>query len=104
MRANLLQGGVFPSLKGVADAAGNTPPIPGAEFAKLMIWSFRAGFSEKLMLNLLARTEAQAGEQSQTVPHGRSGQARTGDQQPTEGDKPAAAEPQAQPDKRNGKK
>lgn len=76
LRAGLIGGAVFPDFGKLSVAAvpasPNTPPptrlhpaaltvlAPTAEFAKLVIWSFIAGFSERLVPEAITRTEARA--------------------------------------------
>lgn len=75
MKSGLLRGDMFPSEKGLE------PVIAAVDLGKLVIWCFLAGFSEKLVPNLLSRTE-QAAERPQTptlpqtLPHGDRAAAR----------------------------
>lgn len=65
--SGLLAGDAFPKLSG--EVLENVKPeATAANFAKLFIWSFISGFSEKLLPNLLARTEGQVSEQAQIPP------------------------------------
>lgn len=64
--SELLTGAAFPNLM---------IPLPPADEvlqqrALLIVWCFIAGFSEKLVPGLLAKTEAQAIDQAQSPPHG----------------------------------
>ncbi len=66
VKSGLLAGEAFPELgKGIGAKAVNTLSAP--DFAKLFIWCFIAGFSEKFVPNLLTTTEAQKSGQ-QTPP------------------------------------
>lgn len=62
LRAGVLGSGAFPDITKLP----TIPPIgesflaPGPDLAKLLIWSFLAGFSERLVPDALDRTEAQA--------------------------------------------
>lgn len=60
--SKLLQGAAFPDL-GVVD-------INIVQRALLVVWGFIAGFSEKLVPGLLAKTEARVADQAPTAPHG----------------------------------
>lgn len=81
--SELLSGDAFPALGGGdAETEGDAGGADGgsgdatssllfdAEFAKLFIWSFISGFSEKLVPNLLARTEGRLNEPAQLPPQG----------------------------------
>jgi hypothetical protein len=58
VKSGLLAGKAFPALEEEIVAEGvRTLSVP--DFAKLFIWCFVAGFSEKLVPNLLATTEGQ---------------------------------------------
>ncbi len=59
--SKLLEGTAFPKIDESTDVGAR---------ALLVVWCFIAGFSEKLVPELLAKTEAQATDQSQTAPHG----------------------------------
>jgi hypothetical protein len=50
LQSGLIQGAVIPNL--------DLNPLPGAELAKLMIWAFLGGFSERFMPDLLGRVSA----------------------------------------------
>jgi hypothetical protein len=52
--------GVALSTSGELQPSSLTILVPTVELAKLLIWSFLAGFSERLIPDTLARTEAQA--------------------------------------------
>ena len=54
---NLLSGDLFPNL---ADLKFEPNVKPGKDFAKLVIWCFLGGFSERLVPDFLTRTEAAA--------------------------------------------
>lgn len=66
----LLGGELFPNIACVGDAKTCTigewfqdrvwTSLPNADYAKLVIWSFIGGFSERLIPDFLTRTEAQA--------------------------------------------
>jgi hypothetical protein len=53
-------GGATPTADGKLQLTSLTILAPTVELAKLLIWSFLAGFSERLVPDTLARTEAQA--------------------------------------------
>lgn len=55
MRGGLLGGSLFPAPDRLADLGGGSASIP--EFAKLLVWSFIAGWSERLVPEALERTE-----------------------------------------------
>ena len=58
VKSGLLGGEAFPVL-GTEIGENALKSMSAADFAKLFIWSFIAGFSEKLIPNLLAKTEGQ---------------------------------------------
>lgn len=87
LRGNLVGGSLFPDLKkigigeqvvwkltadgvvpdstsGALTPSGLTILSPTLDMAKLLVWSFIAGFSERLVPDTLARTEAQATKES----------------------------------------
>jgi len=63
VKSGLLAGEAFPDL-GKASGANDLKSMSASGFAKLFIWSFIAGFSEKLVPNLLSTTEGQKSEQT----------------------------------------
>lgn len=89
LASGLLSGQAFPALVtgAVRDAGGGSGGagdaasglVLSADFAKLFIWSFISGFSEKFVPNLLARTEGQQGEPAQLPPQARRGVPFAGD-------------------------
>ncbi len=71
--SGLLSGDAFPDLVGQSVSSDGPQSELGAitpDFAKLFIWSFLSGFSEKLIPNLLARTEDRLSEPAQLPPQG----------------------------------
>lgn len=63
LRSGLLGGDAFPEMKG-PDALGGDGVKPlafGKELASLLVWSFVAGFSERLVPDSLANIEGKAG-------------------------------------------
>jgi hypothetical protein len=61
--AGFLGGGVFPepkSLEAIAKEHDAVTKLPAGDFAKLLIWFFLSGFSERLVPDALERTEAQS--------------------------------------------
>ncbi|HYI64057.1 MAG TPA: hypothetical protein VEW71_04155 [Allosphingosinicella sp.] len=54
------RGAVSATRPGILDPAGLTILAPTADMAKLLIWSFIAGFSERLVPDTITRTEARA--------------------------------------------
>lgn len=58
--SGVLSGTVFPPLAGASGVA-----LASSTLALLVIWCFIAGFSEKLVPSLLARTESSASEQAE---------------------------------------
>lgn len=71
----LLAGDLFPAadyskaLIDNAQSGATILAIPSAGFAKLLIWSVIAGFSERLLPDQLARLESSARDSSQDKPH-----------------------------------
>lgn len=67
VRSGLLGGDAFPDLTpvkvGAEGEAASQMVVRRMDFAKLFIWCFIAGFSEKLVPNLLSKTEGRRGEQ-----------------------------------------
>ena len=66
----LLSGGLFPEFPSRTKDFGSingfvleVNPGTNADFAKLLVWSFVAGFSEKFVPNLIAKLEGQASDQ-----------------------------------------
>ena len=80
--AGLLQGGLFPVLGPPPDAGQHAParglsvvqflvqtgPASAADYAKLMIWSFLAGFAERLVPDTLSRFVARKETETQATP------------------------------------
>lgn len=76
----LLSGGLFPEFPSRTNPFGSidgfvleVKPGSNADFAKLLVWSFVAGFSEKFVPNLIAKLEGQAsgqGDEDPTDPGG----------------------------------
>lgn len=71
----LLSGGLFPEFPGSADPFRSiggfvleVNPGTNADFAKLLVWSFVAGFSEKFVPNLIAKLEGLASRRSDEPP------------------------------------
>jgi hypothetical protein len=58
---NLLSGDLFPDL---SDLKLEAVRAPDSNFAKLVIWTFLGGFSERLVPDFLSRTEASASKTS----------------------------------------
>ena len=56
--AGLLGGDAFPDMKKLGHQAA--PNLPEGDFAKLLVWLFLAGFSERLVPDSLERAEAQS--------------------------------------------
>jgi hypothetical protein len=91
LRGGIVAGSVFPAFE-VARGSGNAMPpgtdprtmlgllAPDADFAKLLVWSFIAGFSERLVGDAISRAESQAnrsGHKDHARPHPRRGRARS---------------------------
>lgn len=91
-RAGLLKGDMFPNISNIDSTVGGGL---NKDSALLIVWCFLAGFSEKLVPGLLARTESQApGDRPQITPQeprpsGEHGGVRPGD---SPGPKPATQE------------
>jgi hypothetical protein len=71
----LLSGGLFPQFPSSANPFRSiggfvleVNPGTNADFAKLLVWSFVAGFSEKFVPNLIARLDGQATHQPDEPP------------------------------------
>jgi hypothetical protein len=63
----IISGGLFPDFPnraanyvGIRSFVQNVNPGTNADFAKLLMWSFVAGFSEKFVPNLIAKLEGQS--------------------------------------------
>ncbi len=87
LTADLLSGGVFPDIQKISDysvaSAGKTSSVKdgapdpagsgeddaSGSVALLIVWCFLAGFSEKLVLSLLSKTEAKVSENGETTPY-----------------------------------
>ena len=69
VRSGLLGGQAFPELAELRDMEGSGKLIARTDFAKLFIWCFLAGFSEKLVPNLLSKTEEAGGGQGTEPAH-----------------------------------
>ncbi len=75
LMGQLVSGGLFPAFRGgdsaycgVSSFVSGVNPATNADFAKLLAWSFVAGFSEKLVPNLIARMETGAGHRDDSSP------------------------------------
>ena len=77
IRSGLLSGTVFPKLETlklgdlfakVAPTARSSETDPAINLAKLLVWSFIAGFSERLVPQTLSATEARAAQPTETKP------------------------------------
>jgi hypothetical protein len=71
----LLSGGLFPefqrgdhSFRSISRFVLEMNPNSNADFAKLLVWSFVAGFSGKFVPNLIAKLEGQASGQRNEAP------------------------------------
>lgn len=63
LRSGIISGHIFPNFAGSGTAASNAnfgELASKADFGKLLVWSFIAGFSERLIPDTLERTESQA--------------------------------------------
>ncbi len=94
--SNLLAGEAFPKLVAPAGAEGEAYS-PVVHRALLVVWCFIAGFSEKLVPGLLAKTEGRLDEQ-QAAPHPPAPEnlPRPTDTEPGEGE-PAPPKPPGEP-------
>lgn len=60
LKSGLILGTLFPDFAKLSEThAADVVPLPNAPLALLVMWSFIAGFSERLVPNILAKTEAQ---------------------------------------------
>jgi len=64
LRSGIISGHIFPSFAGsesgtAASNANFGELASNADFGKLLVWSFIAGFSERLIPDTLERTESQ---------------------------------------------
>jgi hypothetical protein len=63
--AGRLRGALFPEIEGGL-LSGFATPAPGVDEAKLLAWSFVAGFAEKFVPDRLDRLNRRAGSKERT--------------------------------------
>jgi hypothetical protein len=61
--SGLVEGEMFPKLN---DWFNETAPVDGASVAKLLFWSFVAGFSERFVPQIISKTSSQVEARNQT--------------------------------------
>lgn len=68
IRSGVIGGTIFPSKDAVLVVYGDpvTPFAPTGELAKMMVWSFLAGFSERLVPDALSKAESRASTSDRT--------------------------------------